>query len=84
MAAITLVKQVKQHPQDKEKVVPQIETILQRASECKDRTPLIFFYYSLFRLFLNHPCLPIIEKAIELCDEPVSEYYFIYALALNG
>ena len=54
-----------------------------RACKCEGKYPLLLFYFSLVLLFLDRPCIETIERAIDTCDEPVSEYFFIYALALR-
>ena len=42
------------------------------------------FYISLIYLYMGKSCIQIIEEAISLCEEPMSEYYFVQALALQN
>ena len=62
---------------------------MENAQECMERgihneekNNLYMFYLSLLLLFVGKPALPSIRSAIQLCDEPISEYYFIQALCL--
>lgn len=74
---------VQGHKREK-KGLERAQQLLQRGSKLDPKAPLFHFYYSLVLMYQDKPCLPIIEAAIKACEEPVSEYFFIEALALQG
>ncbi len=47
------------------------------------KLPLFLFYKALVLLYLERDAVGAAEQALRDSDEPVSEYYFIYALALH-
>lgn len=70
-------------PERKGQLFDEVEECLLKANNCNVKHSLLLFYYALVQLFMNKPCSEVIEAAIDACDEPVSEYYFIYALTLK-
>ena len=86
MAAIALVQEYKRtpHTAKQEALLERALSLMERGQAGEEINNLFMFYATLLLQFAGKPSLSTVEAAIRLCDEPISEYYFIQALSLLG
>lgn len=83
LSCICLVQRYKCTREKQAALLEQAEELLRCGRELEPRFALFLFYFALVLMFEGKPCLAVIEQAIAACEEPISEYHFIEALALQ-